>query len=105
MKARVARNAARGGPRRDLAGAPQSGNALQRRARARAAQPLAPRSRCRAASAPPHTQAKRRRRNHSLSQFERAQAKSTMFEATLQKASTLKKVIKAIKDLVTDGNI
>ena len=28
-----------------------------------------------------------------------------MFEATLQKASTLKKVIEAIKDLVTDGNI
>ena len=27
-----------------------------------------------------------------------------MFEATLQKASTLKKVIEAIKDLVTDGN-
>ena len=28
-----------------------------------------------------------------------------MFEATLQKASTLKKVIEAIKDLVTADNI
>ena len=52
--------------------------------------------------APPHTShtPPPRRRPHSVT-FERAQAKSTMFEATLQKASTLKKVIEAIKDLVT----
>ncbi|CAH0378103.1 unnamed protein product [Pelagomonas calceolata] len=104
MRARGNENAARGDRGRDFWPRRPLEHALQRRgAGPRRAPPRATLSLPRRQRATPHTQ------NAAAADapitFERAQAKSTMFEATLQKASTLKKVIEAIKDLVTDGNI